>query len=496
MDHRELHDHCHRCGAATRIGPRARWPREDRGQLTDPTCCLRGRERELCRASLARASAITASEELVRAQARIDALLAGELQPTLAGEELDAPRFLQDLRVLANILHNRPRPEGTVGPRRRTCAPVLDDPHVLAGVLPRLLALADLPGHDMLAGALRELIDQRYHETGQTLQLSTVKSVSPGLYAALRRAVNESFWAPPSSRLRFSASNHRRPHDLDDALQARHVPQLLWAADYDRELHELLAIADSAPYAGRRFCSVLLARLLTPLGWDAAVRYLDLPAQFIHGGYNTTFAKLRRAGVFDELTRRMKQIANDHAKHGLIDYKQRRADLTAWAGIDPLTWRLIQPDRLPPSRRWDRPRRRARASIWLWCQLTSGQEHAAPITLPHPKLRHHFAFVRTVIPELRERLLLLGDILLATPPEELDTVPARFAVALRRQGHLAANHYLPGVSPTIRERVLAHTSAHTGVDVPTITASPAGAANPAAVTHARLLTAILLQDIA
>ena len=257
------------------------------------------------------------------------------------------------------------------------------------------------------------------------------------------------------------------------------MPQLFWASDYDRELAELLALADCAPVAGRRFCSVLLARLLTPLDWAAAVRYLDLPEQFIHGGYNTTFAKLRHAGVFDELARRIKRIANDHAKDELIDYKQRRANLAAWTGIDAYTWRLIQPEPLPPSRRWDRPRRRARASVWLWCQLTSGHEHAAPIALPHRGLRHQYAFVRAVIPALRERLLLLGDILLASPPGR-----ARHrASPVRRRASSAndtspPNRYLTTVTPLIRDRVLAHASAHTGVDIPTITTSPSGAANP------------------
>jgi hypothetical protein len=258
----------------------------------------------------------------------------------------------------------------------------------------------------------------------------------------------------------------------------------------------LLALADCAPVAGRRFCSVILARLLIPLDWAAAVRYLDLPEQFIHGGYNTTFAKLRHADVFGELARRIKRIANDHARDELIDYKQRRASLAAWIGIDAYSWRLIQPEPLPPSRRWDRPRRRARASVWLWCHLTSGHEHAAPVALPHCGLRHHYAFVRSVIPALRERLLLLGDILLTTPPGALDTVPARFAVALQRRRHLPPHRYLTTISPLIRDRVLAHTSAHTGVDIATITTSPSGTSRPAAVAHARLLAGALLHEVA
>ena len=347
--HRELlRDRCPRCGRVTRMRPPAAWPRDDLGQqVSDPARCLQRQQHEVCHASLATVSAIAVDEELVDAQGRIDALLEHGSQPTLAGENLDPPTFLQDLRALANILYDRPRPEGNPGRPRRSCAPVLDDPKVLAGVLPQVLALAQLPDPGTLADALRELIDRRYHATGETLQRSKVKRVSPRLDAALRRAVNESAWASPSSRLGFSPGNHRRPRDLDHALQARHVPQLFWGSDYDRELADLLALADCSPSVGRRFCSILLARLLTALDWAAAVRYLDLPEQFIHGGYSTTFANLRHAGVFDELTRRIKRIANDHAQHQLIDYKRRRTNLAAWTGIDAHTWLLIQPEPLP-----------------------------------------------------------------------------------------------------------------------------------------------------
>ena len=430
------------------------------------------------------------------AQQSINALFDDGVQPTLAGDQLDPPRYLRDLRVLANILYIRPRPEAASPSRRRSCLPILHDPHEVASVLPTVHALANLPDGDALAAALRELIDRRYRETGERLQRWTLRRVSPPLGSALQRAVGESAWASAASRMGLSARNHWRPGDLDPSLEPRHVPQLFWAADYERKLAELLTPAQCSPLVGRRFCSLLLARMLTPLGWQDAIRYLDLPERFIHDGYNTTFAKLRRDGRFDEVARRIKQIANQHATRGLIDHKQRRAHLASWTGIDAQTWRLLQPDPLPPSRRRDRPRRRTRASVWLWCQLTSGHEHAAPIALPCPELRHHFAFVRSVIPALRDRLLLLGDILLTTPAGQYETVATRFAVALHRQGHLADNYYLTAISPLISQRILAHTSAHTGVDIATITTSPSGTASSAAIAHARLLAAALLQEVA
>jgi hypothetical protein len=89
------------------------------------------------------------------------------------------------------------------------------------------------------------------------------------------------------------------------------------------------------------------------------------------------------SGRFDELVHRIKQLANEHAQHELIDYKQRRALLADWAGINRDIWLLLQPR--PGQNRWraDKPSRRARASVWLWCELTSGHERAAPIASQH-----------------------------------------------------------------------------------------------------------------
>ena len=94
--------------------PPAAWPRDDLGQqVSDPARCLQRQQHEVCHASLATVSAIAVDEELVDAQGRIDALLEHGSQPTLAGENLDPPTFLQDLRALANILYDRPRPRET-----------------------------------------------------------------------------------------------------------------------------------------------------------------------------------------------------------------------------------------------------------------------------------------------------------------------------------------------------------------------------------------------
>lgn len=491
---------CPKCGLVPQLGPRARWPRDSRGELTDPARCAQRYAGKLCRTRLGSIESISIAENpaLLAAQRRIDAVLDGQSRPTLAGVELQPPAYLRDVRALCDLLDRRarlptPDPSPERLPRR-----VHTHPAALAAVLPQALQLADLPDQSALADALRELADRRYRADGQTLPISKAGQVSQPLKAALRQALSATVWATASSRMGFHPRAHRRPDDLDRRLQARHVPQLFWAEDYQHEIAELFDFDDFSRWLGRRFCSVLLSRMLKPLDWQAAVRYLDFPERFVNDGYNTTFTKLRANNRFDELARRVKRVAGCHAEEGLVDYKQRRARLSDWNGIDLDCWHLLQPRLRPrsPSQRTDRPVRRRRASLWLWCQLTSGDERAAPLPLRVDNLAHQAEFINTGLPQLRERLAILGELLLRTPTEERATLHGRLAATLHTRGYLAENFDLNAVDPLIASRVLAHASAHTGVDIPSLTAPSVGSQARPAVTHARLLTARLLRRTA
>lgn len=508
---------CPKCGTVPKTGLRSRWPGDTQGTLTDPTRCWRYRQRELCRSQLAaaRADSVAGDPALLAAQRRIDELLDGDLRPMLAGETLDPIAYLHDVRALCSLLHRHFLPdERTTGSRRRPAGRRLcNDPATVSAVLAEALKLADLPDHAALSVALRELADRRYRADGQRLVVSKLGQISDPLRAALRRAVSETVWATASSRMGFHPRAHRRPDGLDDRLRAWHVPQLFWAEDYQRELAALFDFDDLTIRHGRRFCSVLLARMLTPLDWDAAVRYLDFPERFINQSYQTTFAKLRNNDHFDELAKRIKQVANQHAAENLVDYKQRRAQLADWTGINPETWPLLQPRSRPHRGRADNPLRRVHAGVWVWCQLTSGHQHAAPIALRTRNLDHHSYFDRHVLPSLRDRLLIFADLLLATPADARQTLPSQLAAALHEHGLLLDPAPVatratatpappqrkakpPCVDPLIADRVLAHVSTHTGVDIPSLTASSRRSRTPPAVIHARLLAAALLRQSA
>ena len=271
---------CPQCARVPEVGPRRRWPHDHRGLLSDPSRCWRRHRHALCRVNLAAADATSVADdmELLAAQRRIDTLLDGQLEPTLAGEQLAPPIYLRDLLALCNLLDRHGRvPDEAQPPVALRGRRLHDHPAELAAVLPGALALADLPDQEALADALRELADRRYHADGQTLTAARVGPVSATLKDALRRALTQTTWARATSRMGFDRGGHRRPDDLDDKLQARHVPQLFWADDYQRELAALFDFDYFTHWLGRRFCSVLLTRMLTPHDWHDAVRYLDLP---------------------------------------------------------------------------------------------------------------------------------------------------------------------------------------------------------------------------
>ena len=490
---------CPSCGTVPKSPLRDRWPSDRAGNLSDPTRCTHRLERGLCRAQFAIADTATAGAAALAAQRRINALLDGQLEPTLAGTRLDAPIYLRDLLTLCTLLHRHARPPAHGAVTTRPGQRLHDHPGELASVLPEALALADLADPEALADALRELADRRYRADGLTLLASKSGPMSAQLQRVLRRAVSQTVWASASRQLGLHPSAHRRPDDLDQRLQPQHVPQLFWHDDYQREIAALFDFDDFTHWLGRRFCSVLLARMLTPLDWQGAVRYLDFPDRFVNDGYHTTFAKLRVHERFDELARRVKKIANQHAERDLVNFKQRRALLCDWEGIDVDCWHLLQPRPrpLPPFWRTDAPVRRRRASLWLWCHLTSGHERAAPIPLPTARgLSDQTQFTRDGVPTLRERLLILGELLLATPADARSTLHNRLAAELHHRGCLTENYHLGEIDPLITHRVLAHVGAHTGVDVPSLTTPSVGSDAPPAVTHARLLATRLLRRTA
>lgn len=268
---------CPACGTVPKGVLRSRWISDRHGPLSDPARCARRLGRELCRTHLAAVDTPLVSDDAVAAQCRIDTLLDRGPRPTLAGEPLEPPIYLRCLHVLCKLAYHAQLPSHAglpaPGPGRRP----FEDPATFVTVLPGALRLADLPDRSTLVGAVRELADRRYHHDRYTLRVSQLGDVPDPLRDVLRDALAGAVWAPALSRIGLHPGAHRRHGDLDPRLQARHVPQLLWAEDYQREITELFDFDAFTHWHARRLCSLLLARMLTPLDWRGAVCYLDFP---------------------------------------------------------------------------------------------------------------------------------------------------------------------------------------------------------------------------
>ena len=496
---------CPACKGPLRLGYRADWPRDDRGPEQRATSCWHGVKRGICRCLLHEADSphVGGNQPLLAAQRRIDRILDGQAKPMLAGQECEPLQYLRDLRALIRLVQRQtPRRKGPRKTKRQIAAQVYADrtPPRLAAALPQALAMADLPHPDALCDSIRELADRRYAQHGRVLAAPKERSVSvisPLLREAIVHAGHTASYAQISARFGFDPHRHRRPAELHPDLEARHVPQLYWREDYERELAQLFRFDKFSPSMGRRLCSVLLVRMLTPADWEEASDYLGLPEHFKHKALSATLAKFAGNGSQTKLIETIKRSASHRAASGgLIDYEQRRAHLATWQGIDASTWPYLRPGPRPDFGRPDLPGRRAHASLWLWCELTSGHQRAAPLARPDT-LERHWVFKERQLDELRERLLLLGQLLLDTPTAARSSIPTQLAAALSQRGELAAGYQLPTADPIISERVLAHVSAHTGVDVPTLKRPPPrGSSAPAAVTHARILAAGLLRTTA
>jgi hypothetical protein len=102
---------CPSCDTVPKAALRDRWPSDCGGVLSDPTRCAHRSDRELCRGQLARADTPTVGEATLAAQRRINALLDGESDPTLAGVQLDPPVYLRDCsRSATSCTGTRDRP--------------------------------------------------------------------------------------------------------------------------------------------------------------------------------------------------------------------------------------------------------------------------------------------------------------------------------------------------------------------------------------------------
>jgi len=105
---------CPHCGRAPRLGATGRWPRDPRRSVRDPGRCRHRRADLLCGFPYGEADTprLDPGAAPLGAQAHVDAVVDGSLQPRLAARKLDAIAYLRDLRVLIRLIRDERRDIG------------------------------------------------------------------------------------------------------------------------------------------------------------------------------------------------------------------------------------------------------------------------------------------------------------------------------------------------------------------------------------------------
>ena len=417
---------------------RSRWSATTDGPLSDPTRCTRRLGQALCRTAprRVRACASAATRPSRRSAGSTRCSTVGPC-PTFAGEPLEPPIYPPlHARALQAAGPTTPRAPGDRPVSRARGRRLFDrSRHARGGASPTRSRSRISPTSQRSSTRCASSSRSRYHPTAPRCTLGQLGNMLATIRDTLRHALSEAVWAPPSDSDRASPPARTVVPSTSTRVFTRGTCRNCSGLRTISAVAELFDFDDFTHWHGRRICSLLLARMLTPLDWDAAVRYLDFPETFINKGYTTTSVKLRTIGRFDELVHRVKQIANHHAERRT---DRLQATPRASRRLGRHRPRHLAAAPIPPraEHRWlaDMPSRRTRASVWLWCELTSGHERAAPIALPTFSLAHQNEFIRDTLPDLRERLLLLGRAPTRHPRQRAphDPRPARGDLARTR----------------------------------------------------------------
>jgi hypothetical protein len=498
--------HCPSCQRSVRVAVTAGFPMDvDGPERGISTCWEKSDKRRLCRAQLSEVKApdVATDAELLSAQAHLNQVLAGETPSTIAGRAYKPLAYFRDLRCLIKVVLDHPNvlarrsdlndSDLAANPGSR----VLPSPASMAGALPMAVWLANAGDRDELVARVREAAEAQHRPNGDTLR--GVEG-SPGISEFLRDAIAEAkhtaSYAKLASRYGFEPTKHRRPQDLDPALEARHVPQLFWREEYRRHLAPLFDFDDFSERMGQRLCSSLLLRMLRPADWDEAGRYLDFPDTFRHQALATVVGRFTVHGRVDELISGIKLAANERTNRSpLIDYRDRRRRLKDWNGIDERVWPYLERAWRPAFTKVDIPRRRHHASIWLWTELTGGHEQAAPIPLPR-EFHDYTIFTQRLLPRIERHLSMYGDLLLKASPEAPHAAFPEFVAECMELGRVSPRCGPRKLDQQLLQRALSFVSAHTGVDIPSVLGDvgPTQPRSPA-VIQARLLIARTLKRV-
>lgn len=340
---------------------------------------------------------------LIEVQRRLHQVVNGAVV-TVGGTFVESLQFLRDVRCLLELVMSGTDPDELLGipqpaldalteyqarwdhareaslpGRYARVAGRLEDPALMAALLPIVLDIVDEPSPEALADRLVPLLDRGYQRRRHTANWALWRRKnSEALQVALDDAHTRSSYASFRSRIGLAGPGGRVRPQLTD-LETRHVPQAFWVAPYCEQLSRMLpgVSADT----GRMLCSALLVRLIEPgTSWPHAAAQLGLGTRHCNQTADNVLWALSRQGKIEEFSDGLRAIARDQARKDPIDYRQRRAVLADWRGLTKEMWTDVCA--FTGGRNYVRSA--VYASVWIWTELTGGYYKHCPLLTDVP----------------------------------------------------------------------------------------------------------------
>lgn len=169
----------------------------------------------------------------------------------------------------------------------------------------------------------------------------------------------------------------RRPHPQADFC-AQHVPAFLldeWADRY------FTGFPGVAPDSLRRSVAVLLVQRVKGGSAPEAAKFLGINQSGKHTGLVTGLTRhLRSLGLLDKFHSAIDSLAEELPRTSLINYRRRREAMLDWT-LPTDTWHdLLERTPMPRAQRdiAHDDRKRLSCSIYIWAQVTKGEQRFAP----------------------------------------------------------------------------------------------------------------------
>jgi len=340
---------------------------------------------------------------LIEVQRRLHQVVNGAVV-TVGGTLVDSLQFLRDVRCLLELVMSGIDPDELPGipqpaldalaeyqarwdhartaslpGRYASVAGRLEDPALMAALLPVVLDIVDEPSPEALADRLVPLLDRGYQRKRHPGNWALWRRKnSEALQVALDDAHTRSSYASFRSRIGLAGPGGRVRPQLAD-LETRHVPQAFWLTPYCGQLAEMLPGVGAG--TGRMLCSTLLVRLIKPgMSWPQAAAQLGLGTRKCAQTADNVLWALSMKGNIEEFADRLRAIARDQARKDPIDYRQRRAVLADWPGLTKDMWADVCA--VTGARNFASSA--VYASVWMWAELTGGYYKHCPLLTDVP----------------------------------------------------------------------------------------------------------------